>query len=143
MADKLRSAWWRLAKPPLEGVAIVATDLNENLLLIRLSYGSGGWSLPTGGVNGEESAADADRRELLEETGCTAHSLKPLGIQEDQLCGTANKVSVFSAKVSEQPTADMREVVEARFFPMHSLSEPLTKATPRRLELYRESLKQG
>lgn len=139
IADRLRSLWWRIAKPQLQGVAVIATDLNDRLLLIRLSYGSGGWNLPTGGVNKGEDPAAAAARELKEETGCEAHSLTLLGVQHDILCGTDNAVHVFAAKVSGVPKADMREVIEARFCPLHSLPEPLTKTTRRRLELYRSA----
>ncbi|GAA4642998.1 NUDIX domain-containing protein [Pontixanthobacter gangjinensis] len=141
VADRLRSYWWRVAKLPLQGAAVIATDLQDQLLLVRLSYGSGGWNLPTGGIGRGEDPADAARRELLEETGCEAHSLTLLGVQEDILHGTENRVYVYTAKTSGQPAADMREVIDARFFPMHSLPEPLTKTTRRRLALLRESSK--
>ncbi|MDN3646390.1 NUDIX domain-containing protein [Pontixanthobacter aestiaquae] len=134
-AHRLRSLWWRLTKPAVEGAAVIATDLNDQLLLIRMSYGSGGWSVPTGGVKIGEDPANAARRELLEETGCEAHSLTLLGIQRETLHGADNVVHVFAAKVSGHPQADMREIIEARFFPMHSLPEPLTATTRRRLEL--------
>ncbi len=137
-AHSARSLWWRLTKPTVEGAAVIATDLNDQLLLIRMSYGSGGWNIPTGGVKKGEDPALAASRELLEETGCEAHSLTLLGVQRETLHGADNAVHVFAAKVSGNPRADMREVVEARFFPMHSLPEPLTKTTLRRLELYRE-----
>ncbi|WP_271438195.1 NUDIX domain-containing protein [Pontixanthobacter luteolus] len=142
-ADRGRTAWWRLTKPALQGVAVIATDLQGQLLLLRLSYGSGGWNVPTGGVGKNEQPDVAARRELQEETGCDAHSLKLIGIQEDVLFGAENTVHVFAAKVSGMPRADMREVIDARFFPMHSLPEPLTKTTRRRLALWAEHSKQG
>lgn len=141
-AHALRKLWWRLTKPELEGVAVIATDLNDQLLLIRMSYGSGGWNLPTGGIGRGEEPDAAARRELREETGCEAGKLTPLGMQEDALHGATNRVHVFATRVSGRPQADGREVIEARFFPMHSLPEPLTHTTRRRLELYREASQQ-
>ena len=141
-AHGLRRLWWQTTKPQVEGAAVIATDLNDQLLLIRLSYGSGGWNLPTGGIKKGEDPVEAARRELAEETGCEAHSLTLLGTQREVLHGADNIVHVFSAKVSGIPRADMREVVEARFFPMHSLPEPLTHTTRRRLELRDAVLKQ-
>jgi len=135
LADTLRKLWWRVRKPPLTGVAVIATDLQGRLLLVRLSYGSGGWNLPTGGVRRSEDLEAAARRELLEETACEAGKLTLLGVQEDRIHGTDNNVHVFATKVSGQPSADMREVIEARFFPTHSLPEPLTDTTRRRLKL--------
>ena len=137
-AHRARSVYWRLAKPKVQGAAVIATDLNDQLLLIRLSYGSGGWNLPTGGIKAGEDPEDTAQRELMEETGCVAHSLTLLGQQNEILHGADNTVHVFAAMVSDSPRADMREVVEARFFPMHSLPEPLTKTTQRRLQLFRE-----
>jgi ADP-ribose pyrophosphatase YjhB (NUDIX family) len=142
-AHALRKMWWRLTKPELEGVAVVATDLNDQLLLIRMSYGSGGWNLPTGGIAKGEEPEAAARRELFEETGCEAGRLDLLGVQEDVLSGASNRVHVFAARVSGLPKADGREIVEARFFPMHSLPEPLTHTTRRRLGLYREASQKG
>ncbi|MXO91877.1 NUDIX domain-containing protein [Pontixanthobacter aquaemixtae] len=136
-ADFLRSLWWQIARPQIEGAAVVATDAQGRLLLIRLSYGSGGWNIPTGGVNRAEEPVDAARRELREETGCEAETIVPLGVQHTIIHGARNRVHVFAAKVSGPPAADMREVIEARMFAMDSLPEPLTKTTQRRLDLYR------
>jgi len=135
VADAIRKLWWRIRQPELTGVAVIATNLDGHLLLVRMSYGSGGWNLPTGGAGKGEDLQDAARRELLEETGCEAGRLKLLGTQSDRLFGTNNIVHVFSAKVSGHPRADMREVIEAKFFPSHSLPEPLTAITQRRLKL--------
>lgn len=137
LAHTLRRLWWKVRRPRLEAVSVVATDLEGRLLLIRLSYGTGTWSFPTGGVERGEAPATAARREFAEETGCTAHGLDLLGVQEGQLHGATNRVHVFAAKVSDHPVADRREVLEARFFPTHSLPEPLSKATRQRLELWR------
>jgi hypothetical protein len=43
---------------------------------------------------------------------------------------------VYATKVQCSPTADNREIVEARFFPLHSLPEPLSKLTRQRLDLW-------
>lgn len=128
--------------PELSGAAVVATDLQGQLLLIRLSYGSNAWSVPTGGVRRGETPEAGAARELREEAGVEANGLTLLGVQEDVISGATNRVHVFSARVSGQPRADMREVIEARYFPMHSLPEPLSRTTRRRLELYREHSKQ-
>ena len=142
LAHAVRIRYWQATGARLNGVAVVATELNDQLLLIRLSYGSGGWNLPTGGLKRGEDIEVAARRELEEETGCKANSLALIGVQDDILHGAQNTVHVFKARVSGQPKGDMREVIEARFFPMHSLPEPLTKSTRRRLELYREHSQQ-
>ena len=42
----------------------------------------------------------------------------------------------FTGVVDDMPKPDGREVVEARFFPTHSLPEPLAPSARRRLEIY-------
>lgn len=138
-AHRARKRWWRWRKPSLLAAAIVASDLDGRVLLIRLSYGTGAWSFPTGGVSHGETPETAARRELREETGCEAGPLTLLGVLEDDLHGGEHTVHVFACRVLNAPTADGREVLEARFFPTHSLPEPLTASTRRRLELWRES----
>lgn len=137
-AHSFRKLVWRITKPELTGVAVVAFNLSDQLLLVRHSYGAHGWAVPSGGVRGDESPEKAARRELLEETGCEAGSMTDLGIQCEELSGASNSVHVFFTRVSGQLKPDGREIVEARFFPTHSLPEPLLPATRRRLQLWRE-----
>jgi len=60
-------------------------DPNEpgaRILLIRqFRYAADGflYEIPAGRIQGDEPPVDCARRELLEETGCTAESLAPLG----------------------------------------------------------------
>ncbi|RXZ65265.1 NUDIX hydrolase [Pelagerythrobacter rhizovicinus] len=138
LAHTVRAHWRRIVKPQLSGCAVIATDIEGRLLLVRLSYGSEAWSLPTGGVRRGEDPERAARRELLEETGCEAHAMKLLGVQEETSFGAPNRVHVFATRVSDTPRPDMREIIEARLFPPHSLPEPLGERTRRRLTLWRE-----
>ena len=142
LAHRARLLVWKVTKPQLQGVAVLATDLNDQLLLIRLSYGNGSWNVPSGGIDAGENPPEAAMREFREETGCEASLMKPLGVQVEHLSGATNTVHVFACKASGQPRADMREVIEARYFPMHSLPEPLSDATRRRLELYKAASQQ-
>lgn len=52
-------------------VGAILHDDDHRLLLIRRAYapGAGRWSLPGGRVEGDETDADAARREVFEETG--------------------------------------------------------------------------
>lgn len=140
-AHAARKVWWRLRKPELHSVSVIATDLDDRLLLVRLSYGSGSWSLPTGGIRRSEAAEDAARREFREETGCEAHHLEFVGLQEGMFYGTHNVVHVYATKVQDNPTADNREIIAARFFPLHSLPEPLGQLTRQRLDMWRQNAK--
>ncbi|WP_128893368.1 NUDIX domain-containing protein [Erythrobacter sp. HKB08] len=141
LAHRVRQIIWQITKPELTGVAVIALDLSNQLLLVRHSYGPEGWAVPSGGVKSGEDVLATARRELLEETGCEAGNLTELGVQVENLSGATNSVHVFSGRVSGQPRPDGRETIEARFFPTHSLPEPLLPATRRRLALWREAQK--
>ena len=139
LAHAVRQRWWRLRKPELEACAVVPSDGEGRVLLIRLSYGKGAWSFPTGGVGRRETPEHAARRELCEETGCEAASLVLLGVLEDRIHGARHRVHLFAARAAGPPHPDGREEIEARFFPEDSLPQPLTASTRRRLELWRTS----
>lgn len=135
-AHAVRIRWWRLRRPMLESCSVIATDIEDRLLLVRLSYGSGAWSFPTGGIRASEAPEAAAARELREETGCEACALTFLGLQEEVLHGARNLMHVFATRIASEPVADRREVVEVRMFPAHSLPEPLSAMTRRRLALW-------
>jgi ADP-ribose pyrophosphatase YjhB (NUDIX family) len=142
-AHTARKFWWQLRKPQIASVSVIATDLEDRLMLVRLSYGSRSWSIPAGGVNRGEAPEDAARREFREETGCETNYLEFIGTQVEPYHGSRNTIHVYATKVQGNPKADMREILEARFFPLHSLPEPLSKLTRRRLDLWRQKSKQG
>ena len=108
---------------------MIARDAEGRLLLVRLSYAEAGWSLPGGGANRGEDMAAAAARELREETGCTARRVEPVGRMEETLSGSPHTAHIFTCLTHDMPAPDGREVVEARFFPPHSLPHPLTART--------------
>ncbi|MFK7601600.1 NUDIX domain-containing protein [Deinococcus sp. SM5_A1] len=63
------------------GANVLVTNEKNRLLLLR--GGTGGWTLPGGGLEPGESFEDCARRELLEETGLRAETLEPL----EMFCG--------------------------------------------------------
>lgn len=140
-AHALRHRWRRWRGAPLAGATMIACDLEGRVLMIRLSYADAGWSLPGGGAGRGESMADAAARELLEETGCTAHNVRPIGLLHERISGSPHTAHVFACVTQDPPRPDGGEVVEARFFPAHSLPHPLTPRTEARLALWRESLR--
>lgn len=133
--------WHRsLLRPDLEGCTIIATDLEGRLLLIRQSYGPDGWYLPGGGMRRGEDPGAAARRELREETGCEARKLQLFEVIEEELSGASHRANIFLAHVDESPRPDRREVVEARFFPTHSLPEPISPIARQRIAAWKKSL---
>ena len=119
-----------------DGVSIIGRDFDGQVLLVRHSYGPQEWYFPGGGIADGEAPEDAARRELLEETGCEIEGMKLVGVIEEELSGAAHTAHVFDGIINDMPEADGREVIEARFFPTHSLPEPLSPRTRERLKLW-------
>ncbi|MEC9067934.1 MAG: NUDIX domain-containing protein [Pseudomonadota bacterium] len=138
LAHAVRKRWWRLTRPTLESCAVIACDIEGRLLLVRLSYGTGNWSLPIGGVKRREAPEEAARRELREETGVEAHAMALLGVRNEELHGAVHRLHIFATQVAGHPRPDRREVLEARFFPPHSLPEPLDERTRLKIALWRQ-----
>ncbi len=69
------------------------------LLLRQYRYAAGGYiyEVPAGRLDGDESPADCAVRELREETGCTAESMKPLFTMFTTPGFTDEKIHVFMA----------------------------------------------
>lgn len=138
-AHALRHRWRVWRKMPLAGVTMIARDLEGRILLVRLSYAEAGWSLPGGGANRGESWQDAAMRELAEETGCSALAVKRIGQLAEVVSGSPHTAHIFACVTEDAPRPDGREVVEARFYPPHSLPHPMTARTHARLALWREA----
>ena len=78
-----------------DGASVIAQDLSGQVLLVRHSYGPAGWALPGGGLRRGESPIAAAERELREETGCTALTLKPVRVVREELAHAAHTEHVF------------------------------------------------
>lgn len=138
LAHALRLRYRRLARPQLQGCSIIATDLEGRLLLVRHSYGPAVWALPGGGIRRGEDPAEAARRELREEVGCEARALTHVAVVEKELSGAPHRAHLFEIRIDDNPRPDRREVIEARFFPTHSLPEPLSPIARARIDAWRK-----
>ena len=136
IAHGLRHRWRRQSGVTGAGVSVIARDFEGQILLVRHSYGPEGWYFPGGGVGRDETPEAAAMRELREETACTVEGLKLVGVLDEELSGAPHTAHVFEGVVNDMPRADGREVVEARFFPTHSLPEPLSPRTKVRLRMW-------
>lgn len=116
LAHGLRTRWWRLARPRLNGCRVLALDEASRVLLVRHSYGSGRWMLPGGGIARGEDPVAAAARELREETGCRLDAPRLLDRFEEPLHGAVNVVHLVAGHVAGEPAVDGREIVDAGFF---------------------------
>lgn len=136
-AHRARHRWRQLTRARIAGVSVVVTNLSGDVLLLRHSYGPRVWALPGGGMKRGEDPAACARREVREELGIELGAVDPVATIEEVLSGSPHTAYLFHATCNKRPMPDGREVIEARFFPSHSLPEPLGKVTRRRIEAWR------
>ena len=134
----LRHHWRKWRKVPISGCNVILTDFQGDLLLLKHSYGPQDWLLPGGGVDRGEDPADAARRELQEELGLEPKKLISIGEIQGRISDSPHTMHLFAAVVDKQPQPDNREVTEARFFPTHSLPQPLGPTVQRALAHWKE-----
>lgn len=137
IAQPIRKQVWRIVKPRLRSVSIIGCDTRGHMLMIRLSYGSGEWQFPGGGIGRGEEPDVAARRELAEEAGCRIDGLKKIARFEENVWGARCDTWLFTGNLLTSPEPDRREVLEARMFPVHSLPEPMSERARKRLEMWK------
>ena len=136
IGHRVRHYWRKFSGITGEGVSIIARNSGGEILLVRHSYGPHGWYFPGGGVGRNEMPDQAAHREMLEETGCALTSMKLVGILDEEISGAQHRAHIFDGVVEAMPQPDGREIVEARFFRVNALPEPLSPRTRTRLELW-------
>ena len=112
--------------------ALVFNDAGELLLEKQRLFGS--WALPHGCVDLGESASDAVKREVYEETGLRVHRTEPFGLYSDPKYSVTypngDEVQTFTVAFLVQEWSgtlrvDGDEVTELGFFPLDRLPAPL------------------
>ena len=141
IAHRVRHRWRRVVRQRLAGVSVFVTDLEGRLLLVRHSYGPVGWALPGGGLGRGETPEAAAVREVREEVGCGLEGARVLEKVEETISGSHHTAFLVAARTLDHPRPDRREILEARFFPTHSLPEPLTALTRARIAAWRGKLR--
>ncbi|WP_375249856.1 NUDIX domain-containing protein [Sphingomonas sp.] len=128
-------AWlrWRT-----RGVKVMVFDPAGRILLVRHHYGRTDLlMLPGGGIARRETPAAAAVREVAEETGCRLDEVTLFACYEARTEGRRDTVYLFHAVSDDLPTADGREIAEARFAALDALPATLSAATRRRIDEYR------
>lgn len=138
LAFRVRHRWRRWRGTRLAGCAVVIDNGAGEILLLRHSYGPRDWMLPGGGIGRGEEPEAAARREMAEELGIELGRLEPVAVLEEVVSGSPHSAHLFAATCMARPRPDRREVVEARFFPSHSLPEPLGRITAARIAAWKD-----
>ena len=116
----------------LPAFAIVAATTEEGQLITIRCYKQAlkkiVHSLPGGVIDKDEAPDAAARRELLEETGYEALTVKPLGIyvvDGNRQCGTMHAFMAQGARRKQKPRVDEMEVVHVELLPLARVAEAI------------------
>ncbi|MEM7215251.1 MAG: NUDIX domain-containing protein [Pseudomonadota bacterium] len=135
---KLFHTWFLFRRPMTLGVRVLVEN-DGKVLLVRHTYVSG-WYFPGGGVESEETAEQAARKELLEETGIRVTGpISLLGVFLNRKVSKRDHVLLYkcAAWSKAKDFEANREIAEIGFFPIDALPQDTTPATRKRLmEVY-------
>ena len=118
--------YWFFRRPTTTGVRCIVTCENQ-ILLIRHTYGSSLLTTVGGGVKPGESLEQAVIREISEEVGLSLHSIKHAGSIEHTKEFKKDTIHVFSAATdSRELKIDPDEIKEAGWFDINDLPENIS-----------------
>lgn len=122
------------------GACTAIFDDEGRILLVRKAYGAQTWTLPGGGLDGDESPMAAAERETLEEAGLEVTVERLIGIYYRPNKGRL--VFFFDASVrgGELLTTADREIGERAYFPTSRL--PAEMSPSARLRVHDALLRQ-
>lgn len=133
LIHKVIGLWTRVRRPVTLGVKAAIFDADGSVLLVRHSY-VGGWHLPGGGVERNETATDALVREVREELGLQVTGAPELvGVYFAPHRGKSDHIMLFRTEVASFNLATNWEIAEAMFYPPDALPDEATKATKNRV----------
>ena len=124
IAHAVRVQWWRWSGAKVRGCRVLVLDAQGQVLLIRHSYGSGDWMMPGGGLGRDEDPVAGGLREVWEETHCRLHPAVEIGHFNDPV--SRREAHVVAGWTDDEPRADGREIIEARFFALDALPEAIS-----------------
>ena len=136
-ADRLRRAWWFVARPFSVGVLGLVVDEDGRILLVEQTYRSG-WYLPGGGVRRKEPLDEALRRELREEVGVEPTAPPRLhGVYWNFAESKSDYVAVLVVDRWERKPAASIEIARDAFFAPDELPADVSPAAQRRIAEFR------
>lgn len=134
LRDRAFQFYWRRQRPLTMGVRGIIKDSEGQVLLIRHTY-TPGWHFPGGGVEKNETAITALRRELREEARIEMNGDPALiSVHSNHRVFPNDHVLVFAVENwDSEPFLPNREVREARFVDPLNPPDETTGGTRRRL----------
>lgn len=140
---RLASSVWVLTRGLTITVrALVVNKETQEVLLVRHRL-MRGWHLPGGGLERNETVAQAITRELREEANVVVHGhIHQRGMFHQPWMGKRDHVllcEVMDFTIIGPRTPDW-EIAEARFFPLSALPEDVAKGSLARILEYRDTL---
>lgn len=115
--------YWKVFRPKTQGTKVILR-CDDEILLVKNTYGTRKWSLPGGGLIGDETATECARRETFEEVGVKVGRLTPHGSFYYNGMGKRDTIWVFSTTVpTKQFERQSEEISAAQWFPLTKLPE--------------------
>jgi ADP-ribose pyrophosphatase YjhB (NUDIX family) len=114
----------------VRGVKCVLSS-EEQILLVRHTYGRAEWDLPGGLVKRSEPPVDAARREMHEELGVEIESWVSLGAMETVVYHRRDNMHCFQAELHDpRLTIDRGELAAVGWFTRTALPPDLSRHVP-------------
>jgi 8-oxo-dGTP pyrophosphatase MutT (NUDIX family) len=108
--------YWIVVRPTVVGVKCVVTN-DDQVLLVRHTYGNRSWDLPGGTVRRRELPIDAARREMHEELGRQIEDWQELGTLNASAYHHRDDLHLFLAGIGDRAIdIDLLELAEAVWF---------------------------
>jgi|AntRauTorckE6833_2_1112554.scaffolds.fasta_scaffold18263_3 ADP-ribose pyrophosphatase YjhB (NUDIX family) len=125
--------YWRIFQPFSVGVRAILINDQEQILLLKHSYGES-WYLPGGGVDKGETLTGALARELAEELNLHYKDAPVLlGTYSNHFEGKNDFVSIFVIRNFTLKPQRNLEISHWQFFDPHQLPKKISPGTKKRI----------
>ncbi len=131
IARSAQSLLWRITQPLTVGVRALMTRDGE-VVLVKHTY-QDQWYLPGGAVEKRETCADAIRRELREELGCSGGRYDLFGVYTSFYEYKSDHIIIFHVTDFELGEIQMSEIAAVGLFKVDDLPEGTSPGSRRRV----------
>jgi 8-oxo-dGTP pyrophosphatase MutT (NUDIX family) len=130
--------YWFIFRPVRTGAKIVLVN-DEDILMVRHSYGQPYWTFPGGGVKRGEEPAKTVLREVWEEVGLRLEKAIFLRKVKNNYEYKDDTIWVYYGSTKDRNVKiDNFEIVEAKWFNLNSLPKDLGANAEKIIELYKK-----